>query len=121
MVRIRNHANTINHISDANGALCSDRIDIERAFTLFYTNLWTEPSDRNPFDIALAILNDLPQISNVDGQILIRDVSCEEIYFTISNLPFGKSLGPDGITVEFFKFFWNDIGAQLTSAVQYFF
>lgn len=33
----------------------------------------------------------------------------------------GKSLGPDGFNVEFFKFYWQDLEDDLFNAVTYFF
>ena len=32
-----------------------------------------------------------------------------------------KTPGSDGFTVEFFKFFWNDIKSSMVSAIQYMF
>lgn len=121
MVRVRNHFNSINSVIDSNGSCCSDRNDIEDAFFQFYTNLWTETVDRNPFEIAIDLPYDLPQVTADDGILLTRDVSREEIYFALFNLPLGKSPGPDGFSVEFFRFFWDNIGDQVCSAIKFFF
>lgn len=89
MVQIHNHFNYISYVTDSNGNNCSDCIVIEQAFITFYTNFWTEPFDRNSFELALALPNDLPQISDVDGNFLTRFVTREEIYFVMVNLPSG--------------------------------
>lgn len=121
MVRLQSHSKTISHIFDLNGSRFSNHADIENAFISFYTNLWTDSLDNDLFEIALALPINLPSISEVEGNFLVRDVTREEIYFTLFNLPTGKSPGPDGITYEFFHFFWNDIGDQVTDIVLYFF
>lgn len=45
----------------------------------------------------------------------------EEIFSTLHFLPLGKSPGPDGFNVEFFKFFWEDLGDYLVKAISQFF
>lgn len=39
----------------------------------------------------------------VDLNLLVTPITLEEIEATITNLPNGKSSGPDGYTVEFYK------------------
>ncbi|XP_039138822.1 uncharacterized protein LOC120276159 [Dioscorea cayenensis subsp. rotundata] len=72
-------------------------------------------------DVLAALPDDLPCLSSVDCDFLSREVSREEIHMTVLDLPSGKSPGPDGFNAEFYKFFWADIGDQLTDAIQYFF
>ena len=71
-------------------------------------------------EIYHALLDDLNCITSVEAAYLCKDVTKEEIYDTLRSLPHGKSPGPDGFNVEFYKFFWDDIGDQLVSAIKYF-
>lgn len=103
------------------GNIYSDRTSIEHAFMNFYINLWSSPVVNDFNNILDALPNDLPSISADVGHHLIRDVSKDEIYHTLLDLPIGKSPGPDGFKVEFYHFYWNDLGDSLVSAIQYFF
>lgn len=59
--------------------------------------------------------------SDADSSFLIHEVTKEEVYLTILNLPTGKSPGPDGFNIEFYLAFWPMIGDLLFLAVKYFF
>lgn len=87
----------------------------------FFTNLWTENSSNTFEEILYALPNDLPFISPDDGEMLVRDVTKNEVFLALQSLPSGKSPGPDGFNAEFYQFFWNDIGDPLFEAVKYFF
>lgn len=49
------------------------------------------------------------------------EVTCEEIYRVVLDLPSSKSPGPNGFNAEFYQFFRNDIGDQLVPAIECFF
>ncbi|XP_039136968.1 uncharacterized protein LOC120274488 [Dioscorea cayenensis subsp. rotundata] len=48
-------------------------------------------------------------------------VTKDEIFQALLDLPTGKSPGPDGFNVEFYRFYWEDLGDSLVSAIHYFF
>lgn len=52
---------------------------------------------------------------------MIRDVSKNEVFQTLLFLPLGKSPGLDGLNVEFYRFFRDEVGDHLFSAINYFF
>lgn len=58
-----------------------------------------------------------PALSALDCDFLTR----EEVRLSVFKLPSGKSPGPDGFNVEFYRFFWPDIGDSLFEVVNYFF
>lgn len=120
-VRIHRHTNYISHIMDEQDLTLRDRDHIESAFVNHYTYLWNEPSDKSYAVICQALLNDLIPIPSSDCEILIRDVTKEEVFKTLISLPVGKSPGSDGFNIEFYKFFWDDVGDQLFEAIKYFF
>lgn len=120
-VRFRNHCNTISHILDANGNVFTDRDSISRIFMNHFSDLWLDQTKDNLQEIVHALPDDLPQVSMSEGDSLICTISFKEVHDALFSLPTGKSPGPDGLNVEFFRFYWNDIGTILFTAIQYFF
>lgn len=118
--RIHAHRNNISQVIDAQGNVCRDQISIEQAFLSFYRNLWSVTS-ATPVDTIEALPIDLPHLSDYDAVTLTWEVTKEEVYLTLLDLPSGKSPRSDGFNVEFYRNFWHIIGDQLFSAVQYFF
>lgn len=119
--KIRNHTNYITSITDERGLIHTERDAIENSFIEFYSNLWTEPMP-NTFSALLQSLPcDLITINSSDGDMLIREVTREEVFSALNSLVEGKSQGPYGFNVEFFKFFWDDIAEHFFSAIQHFF
>lgn len=105
---------------DFNGNVFYNQLGIKQVFSDFYGKLWTDPSHKDIYEVINALPNDLNFISPSDFDILIRDVSKNEVFHTLLSLPLGKSLGPDGLNVEFYCFFWDVVGDHLFSAVSYF-
>lgn len=105
---------------DPTGFVHSDHAGIENGFIDYYKNLWTSPFVP-PADLINVIPSDLSHISYAEALNLIREVTKEEVYSTLFDLPPGKSPGPDGFNVEFFHNFWPIIGDHLFSAVRFFF
>lgn len=104
-VRIRRHHNSITHIFDINGRDNIDCPSIENIFVDHFTKIWNNPDPR-PLDWFLnALPPDLLTLSSDQQMALTRPVSKDEIHITLLSLSDGKSSGPDGMNVEFFKFF----------------
>lgn len=120
-VRLQSHYNTITQILDSFGNYITDRSDIENRFLSFYSNLWTGSSDLRLHDTFNALPYDLPTLSNVDGHYVTRELSRDELYTTLSELPPGKAPGPNGFNAEFYRYFWTDIGDHLFKAFRFFF
>lgn len=70
------------------------------------------------FDILNALVDDLSKLSVDLGNSIIREVTSEEVCSALIDIPAGKSSGPDGFNVEFYQFFWNEIGSHLVSAIK---
>lgn len=49
--------------------------------------------------------------------MLVRGITKDEVYEALMSFPSGKSLGPDGLNAEFYRFFWEDIGEFLFNDV----
>ncbi|XP_039118470.1 uncharacterized protein LOC120254421 [Dioscorea cayenensis subsp. rotundata] len=85
-IRIRSHANFISQIEDLDGNVFCSHADINSTFLNFYQNLWTAPTEIH-MDILKALPSDLPRLSDSDGAHLIREVTKEEVYATLMDLP----------------------------------
>lgn len=83
----------------------------------YYSNLWTDSSTEPFFNILSALPDDLPQLSASDYEMLIGEVTKEEIYRIAMDLPTGKSIGLDGFNAEFYQFFWPDLGDHLFATI----
>lgn len=90
-------------------------------FCDFFSKLWTDSSNNYTLDIFHALPNDLPLVSPIDCESLIKDVTKLEVFHALQSLSSGKSPGPDGFNSEFYSFFRNDIGDSLFEAVNHFF
>lgn len=90
-------------------------------FLNFYSTLWSDSSNNRFFDVYNAFPNDLPKISDLNGMALSCDVTREEVYDTVHDLPSGKSIRPDSFKAKFDRFYWSEIGDHLFSVVKYFF
>ncbi|XP_039130816.1 uncharacterized protein LOC120267185 [Dioscorea cayenensis subsp. rotundata] len=119
--RIRRHINQITQVKDVGGNLFTERSGIENAFLNFYSRLWTGSTTDSFADIMSDIPNDLPQLSDMDCDFLIREVTREEVRLSVFELPLGKCPGPDAFNAEFYRFFWADIEDSLFEAVNFFF
>lgn len=86
-VRFHNHQNNISLICDSNRICFYDQFGIEQVFCSFFTNLWTETSGRSFEEILYALPNNLPFISPYDGEVLVRDVTNNEVYLAFQSLP----------------------------------
>lgn len=113
----------ITQLTDLQGNLHSDQVSIENVFLNFYKDLWSSGTAplASTCDITNSLPNDLPRLFDAEATLLIQEVTIEEVYDTISDLPIGKSLGPDGFNVEFYRIFWPVIRVPLFSAIRFFF
>lgn len=110
----------MSQVSDQGGNIYCEPSHIERAFLNFYTTLWTTPADPIS-DILNAFPCDLPQLFDIEGAHLIRAVTKDEVYYTLLDLPYGKSLGPNGFNVEFYSSFWHVLEDHFFTAICHFF
>jgi activator of 2-hydroxyglutaryl-CoA dehydratase len=70
--------------------------------TKFYKKLFGAPVPNN-ISLLEEMVEDIPQISTEENEILIAPFSEEEVYETISQMEHNKAPGPDGFPVEFYQ------------------
>ena len=73
----------------------------------FYENLYGSEERSDIFDAMF--LDNLPQLDDVDKETTEGTLSIDELSYAVLKMKCGKSPGTDGLTSEFYKFFWCDI------------
>ena len=53
------------------------------------------------------------RLSEESKQLLDADISIEDIQLALKKMNNNKSPGPDGISIEFYKLFWNTVSKDL--------
>lgn len=120
-VRVRRHHNFISSIKDFEGNTVLEHRQIENTLVKHFSALLSNKDQRNFDTIFNALPNDHHCLSPTQRISLTKHVIIDEVHKTILSLPVSKSPSPDGLNVEFFKFFWEDLGDNLFAAVNHFF
>jgi len=104
--------NHISSIYDSSGVEVFSQEEIEQAHVDFYSSLFSnEPIDFDSQDDLLSSLSRqlLPHQSSLcEGAMTI-----DEISFAVKNMNTNKSPGPDGLSVEFYRKFWDLLSPYL--------
>ena len=101
------------------GTLTLDQKEIIKETKNFYENLYTR-KEVDEVDLE-DILNfdDIKKLSENQKNNLEGKITLNEAFQALKNMANNKSPGSDGFTVEFFKFFWKDIGELLLRSINY--
>ena len=62
---------------------------------------------------------DIPKLTESDKAKTIGNITKEECLRALKKLPNGKTPGLDGITTDFYKFFWTDISLAVLESINY--
>lgn len=101
-----------------NGEECTDPKRISNEVFNFYSNLYKSSySKQNITSFFDKINNLIPVIDDNFKQICDEDLMMEEFDCAIKNMAYDRSPGPDGITTNFYKHFWEDIKPLLFQAL----
>lgn len=101
-----------------NGNLLTDQKDVLEEITSFYSNLYKK-REVEEVDLNLLLPPDTPKLDNDERESIEGMITLDEAKYALKNMKNDKSPGPDGFTVEFFKFFFQDIGAFLVRSINY--
>ena len=102
-----------------NGNHITDQTGIIEEVKLFYKNLY---SKKDTLDINLDNITNtqtFKKLSDIDKMSLEKELSVQECLDSLKRMKDNKSPGLSGFTVEFFKFFWIDIGVFLVRSLNY--
>ena len=88
-----------------------------RKSRLFYENLYASRENELVNDTIENI--NIPTLSQKESDNLEGPVSSQEAFSALTQMKNDKSPGSDGYTVEFFKFFFTDLGRFMTRSIDY--
>lgn len=85
----------------------------------FYSNLYSSSfSSVNSNSFFQMLKNNIPSIDSVFKELCDSDLTLQELDAAIKQSRPGKSPGPDGLTTDFYNFFWDDLKYLLFEALQ---
>ena len=78
----------------------------------YYKKLFGAPVPNN-FTLDENMIQDMPQISQEENEILTQNFSEKGVLEAIQQMEHNKAPGPDGFPAEFYKKFWEIIKSDL--------
>ena len=110
---------TINEIKLENDDTTTDETQILSMIQTYYSNLYnsqaTDAQDR--FEIFTESM-EIPKLDDAGRDILDGPLTYEECKKSLETFANGKSPGEDGFTVEFHKYFFDLVGADLLASLK---
>ena len=114
--------NTIHKVYLKDNDLTFDEKEILNEIGGFYENLYKEDKcERDIISKTEKIINDLtiPKITETEQKECDRSFTEKEIGNAVKTMKNGSSPGYDGIPIEFYKIFWNEIKSSLIASFEY--
>ena len=100
-----------------NGNFITNDQDISQFQTQFYETLYDKRQPTDDFDETF--LTNLPQLSPENQQYCSTPITIHELTETVKRLKRGKTPGTDGLSADFYKFFWLDIKDLVHNSILY--
>jgi hypothetical protein len=117
----RNYINKVIDKLQIDDTLINSEKEILKAEMEFYSNLYRNPIDQNEeiWNARAILMKDanLPMLSQTEKDKCNNELTEYEILTGLKELKNGKSPGTDGLTPEFYKFFWIDIKKYLLDSL----
>lgn len=98
---------------DGDGNIVTQKQEIDNILINHFSKLWSKEDSINFKYILNALPNDLHTLNPAQCDFLTTNITEDKIHNILFSLSQGKSLGPDGLNVEFYKFIWEDLGDHL--------
>ena len=95
----------------------TDTSGILNELASFYEKLYTSSVYCSDFENEF-LCESLPQIAQNDKIFCDMEISLIECTEALKNMKANKSPGTDGITVEFYQYFWNDISDLVLNSIR---
>ena len=101
--------------------LVTDSKKIWGAIEGFYSGLYKKDDLEPSKNLMNTFLENplMPRLSVDDSQVCEGKLTIEECVKSLNSFEPNKSPGNDGLTVEFYKFFWNIVGELLVASLNY--
>lgn len=110
----------ITNLKSEQGRIITDKDQIAEAFASYYEKLYRaeEKADYDQIHTYLRDM-DLPKLTQINNEKLIKPITIQEIQNQIQGLKDGKSPGDDGYTNEFYKAFKDQLSQLLVRAYRH--
>ena len=119
----RNYVNKqISQLEDEGGHLVSTQKQILNVQKRYYENLYSQNEgelDTIDDSCQFTETENLPTLSENQRTLIDRPLTKQDFLNSLKLLKNAKCPGSDGLTAEFYKFFWTDIGDCVTESLLY--
>ena len=114
--KTRAASNHFTSLFDENGLEKNSRDDLEKILTCFYQDLFM--NDSLDLHVQSDIINALEfSLSDCEREMCEGLFTIDELFAALKGLQTGKTPGSDGLSTEFYLYFWEDLGALLLSVL----
>ena len=112
---------SVRKIFNAEGTLITDPQKIRKEIESFYSDLCKNDTLSPPENILSSFLGnpDIPKLSESDAQVCEGKLTISECFKSLQLFQNNKSPGNDGLTVEFYKAFWQVLGKLMVDSLNY--
>jgi mannosylglycoprotein endo-beta-mannosidase len=100
------------------GIICGEA-ELKKYITKYYKTLFG-PSERSMVSMDESSINDIPQVSLLENEMLTEMFTGAEVKEAIFQMEHNKAPGPDGFPLEFYQVFWFLIKDDLMTLFQEF-
>ena len=108
MLQHKKDKSLIPSILDSSGNATQDPQNINNIFRQFYSSLYSAGTEPTQSEIDSFLNNlDLPSLTTDQANYLDQPISSEELTKALHSMPNNKSQGPDGLSAEYYKHFWD--------------
>ena len=109
---------SINKLKASDGSITENQEKILDEMQYFYKNLYSK-QDLNDADTFLNNINLPTQMPDETKNSLTEEIDMEEIDKAIKMMQLNKSPGEDGLPIEFYRRFWNEIKHHLFNSFRF--
>ena len=93
--------------------------ELKKYITTYYKGLFGPP-DNNDFNLDVTRIEDIPQVTDIENEILILEFTKAEVREAIFQMEHNKVPGPHGFPAEFYQAFWDTIKGDLMAMLSEF-
>ena len=104
---------------DSKGNRCQTDPDILQVCHNFYSSLYQRQREEGDSPYCFIPDEDSPQLVSPEQEDLAAEITLDEMFVALQGMKKGKAPGLDGLTVDFYKIFWEDVGPLLYEIIKF--